>query len=545
MRGNMGTIMRLNRRGIAIGGLALALVVAASVVALKTTRSDWLAKAGGEEVRAEDFRREYIEYLLATGLQDAPQHRMAMLQDMIGARLLIKEAKVDGIESTEAYQDRRALVARKLQIDAYIQQALLDTLRVTESEVREAFVRSQTQVWARHLYARTREEADALRARLRRGESFDALALEVFQDTLLRNSGGRLPPFTFDEMDVAFEDAAFTLPIGEDSEPVQTAQGYSILRVEDRFTKPLITEQEFIEKRPQFETYVGRRKAEAARRDHVQQIASANTVALLDPGAERLLDQITGRSIELGGTAEALQDSDPLLRYGDTEWSVGDFRERARIASARQRGQVTSRGSLEAFAQGLVVNDRLAARAAALGLADSVPVQEALARAMDEYILEQAGAALDATVTVPEDSVRAYYASAPPTEFLLPEAVEVAVQTYGLATEALSQANTAAFVNSRFDYYTRRELGVWGDTVFAAVQGAILGPVESEGAWAVIAVGQRREARSQTFDESREQIHAMLRTQAIHQNRRSAYEDLATEYQIRIDEDRLMRLPLN
>ena len=69
----------------------------------------------------------------------------------------------------------------------------------------------------------TRAQTDSLH-RLLEGESFQALAGEVFNDPELQASGGLLPPFTFDEMDPDFEDAAFTLLIGEISEPVRTPQ---------------------------------------------------------------------------------------------------------------------------------------------------------------------------------------------------------------------------------------------------------------------------------------------------------------------------------
>ena len=43
--------------------------------------------------------------------------------------------------------------------------------------------------------------------------------------------------FTTDELDIAFENQAFSMAIG-DIFPIQTAQGFSIIKLTDRVTRP-------------------------------------------------------------------------------------------------------------------------------------------------------------------------------------------------------------------------------------------------------------------------------------------------------------------
>ncbi len=217
--------------------MLVATAIAGVYVLVPAEGGNILAEAAGETITEEAFRQEYRQYLLTSGVPDRPALRLAFLSDMIGARLQITEAVQEGIRRTSGYQDRQEVVARKLLVDAFVQRTVLDTLRVAETNVREMFVRAQSEVTARHLIARTKAEADTLRARLGRGETFKFLAQEVFKDSVLKANGGLLPAFTFDEMDAAFEDAAFSLPLGMVSDPVRTAQGFSIIRVEDRFTK--------------------------------------------------------------------------------------------------------------------------------------------------------------------------------------------------------------------------------------------------------------------------------------------------------------------
>lgn len=80
--------------------------------------------------------------------------------------------------------------------------------------------------------ARTR--AEALRSRLAGGGDFAALAKAESDDTGSAQNGGLLGIVNRGGTAAAFEDAAFSLPVGELSKVVRTEYGFHILRVEQR-----------------------------------------------------------------------------------------------------------------------------------------------------------------------------------------------------------------------------------------------------------------------------------------------------------------------
>jgi len=91
--------------------------------------------------------------------------------------------------------------------------------------------REENQVHARHILVATVEDAIALRLRLDKGESWDALAKEASLDTSNMDNGGDLGWFGPGEMVAEFQEAAYSLKPGEISGPVQTAFGWHLINL--------------------------------------------------------------------------------------------------------------------------------------------------------------------------------------------------------------------------------------------------------------------------------------------------------------------------
>ena len=563
----MKRIRSYRNPAILVGLLTMFLFGAGWVVASQPDpQHPVLARAGGVAVTTDAFRARYVDYLLSAGVQDEPALRRRFLNDLLGSRLLIEEAREDGIEREQVYQERKQQIRRKLLVETYAHRVLFDALTVREDEVQALFVRANTQLKARHLYARTREEADALYARLQAGESFEALAREVFADPQLAENGGSLGTFSFDEMDAAFEDAAFALEVGAISEPVQTTQGYSIIQLEDRFTKPILTEMEYAKKRANLRAYVLRRKRQQARQAHVRALAEESNITFEEEALMALLGQITGTGMIESEEAFRRLLGEPFLRFGPPQarrlWTVEAFRERAQWTSDQQRAQVRTREDLIDFARGLVVREVMMERVRQRGLADTPAFVQALKEAMDEYILDRIRERLNAEVTVPEDSVRAYFETAPDGAFVHPE--QVRVGEILLATKAEAEQIKAQLSHTAFETLARthsirpdarqtqgdlgflddKQLGPLASVIFDAAEGAVLGPFEAQGNYALLKVGERRTARPMPFDEARSQIAAMLRYRYTRAHRRAVYDELHMRYTIDVDTDLLYSMPL-
>jgi peptidyl-prolyl cis-trans isomerase C len=85
-----------------------------------------------------------------------------------------------------------------------------------------------SQVRASHILVDDQERAIQLSKQIKEGGSFFDFAKQYSKCPSGRN-GGDLGMFGRGQMVKAFEDAAFGLPIGEYSEPIQTQFGYHLI----------------------------------------------------------------------------------------------------------------------------------------------------------------------------------------------------------------------------------------------------------------------------------------------------------------------------
>jgi parvulin-like peptidyl-prolyl isomerase len=122
----------------------------------------------------------------------------------------------------------------------------------------------------------TEEEALAkaqdIRKKLADGGDFDAIAKAESDDVGSGSKGGDLGSFGHGRMVPAFETVAFSIPIGQLSEPVKSQFGYHIIKVESRQEKTYAEVRADIEKKLQPET--AKKEVDALR---------AATPVVLDP----------------------------------------------------------------------------------------------------------------------------------------------------------------------------------------------------------------------------------------------------------------------
>lgn len=166
------------------------------------------------------------------------------LQLFINYKLKVREAENMGLDTLEEFR-REFEVFREDLIKPYL---IKNSLQ--QGELMKAYNRMSEVVKASHILLQfpnnaSREDtiavfrmAQKLKAEAEAGADFNELALEHSEDPSAKDNKGSLGYFTALQMVHQFEDAAFSLQIGEISDPILTNFGYHIIKLEDRKPNP-------------------------------------------------------------------------------------------------------------------------------------------------------------------------------------------------------------------------------------------------------------------------------------------------------------------
>ncbi|MFP7299392.1 peptidylprolyl isomerase [Neobacillus niacini] len=113
-------------------------------------------------------------------------------------------------------------------------------INITDEELKTYFDENKDslgeaeQVKASHILVEDEATAKEVKQKLAEGADFGELAKEYSTDEGSKENGGELGFFPKGTMVTEFEDAAFSLPKGEISDPVKSDYGYHIIKVEEK-----------------------------------------------------------------------------------------------------------------------------------------------------------------------------------------------------------------------------------------------------------------------------------------------------------------------
>jgi foldase protein PrsA len=118
-----------------------------------------------------------------------------------------------------------------------VKEAVDKEITITPAQIADFYNKNKSlfatpaQVHARHILVKTKAQAEAIEAQLRKGADFAALAKQYSIDPGSKDKGGDLGWFTQTQMVKPFADVAFSLGVGQISQPVQTPFGWHIIQV--------------------------------------------------------------------------------------------------------------------------------------------------------------------------------------------------------------------------------------------------------------------------------------------------------------------------
>jgi parvulin-like peptidyl-prolyl isomerase len=142
-------------------------------------------------------------------------------------------------------------IAKDVKIENYLKGYFADKIPVSEEDIQIIYARDKTAT-VRHILLSTQNKTDqekqeihkkmeGILSRAKSGEDFAELAKTYTEDPGSKDNGGLYENFGRGQTVPPFEEASFSVPIGEISDIVETSFGYHIIKVIDRKkeTRPL------------------------------------------------------------------------------------------------------------------------------------------------------------------------------------------------------------------------------------------------------------------------------------------------------------------
>lgn len=271
--------------------LAVIVAVAALGCATAGTRGAVLVTVNGERLYDSDLQERLNLFKFASGGQfDPAKERDNVLRSMVEEALLVQEATRRKIRpdrealgkwreqvqqvllaqagaaaagqggQTAPAEPPTAATLKQEMAKASVTQRSIDRLTMQRATIEELFetvaegaapsdadLRAHydanpaefEQVRASHILVASEDEARRIAAEARADPArFPELARRHSTDTASKERGGDLGAFGRGQMVPQFEEAAFSLPVGQISEPVQSQFGWHVIRVEERARTP-------------------------------------------------------------------------------------------------------------------------------------------------------------------------------------------------------------------------------------------------------------------------------------------------------------------
>lgn len=231
-----------------------ALVIFLLSPGLRAEEQGVLARIGNKKITTADLNKiiGYYEQEQQKVIEKNPQLKETILWQIVQSTVISKIAKDKGFDKRPDIKGQQEMLLNNFLATQYLQKVIIDKVAVSEAKAQSYYkehsdvFKTPEMIRARHILIKTdpsaseedkkklKAKAEKVVEKLKKGEDFAKLALEVSDDPGTKAKGGDLDFFPKGTMIPAFEEAAFALKPGEMSGLVETEYGYHIIKVEEK-----------------------------------------------------------------------------------------------------------------------------------------------------------------------------------------------------------------------------------------------------------------------------------------------------------------------
>ena len=222
----------------------LSIILLVVIVACSSKKKQIVAEIGDEKIYMEDYEKQYLKTVnnLDTAKNSNMEKRKEFLDLLVKFRLKVKDARERDLLKSEDIQSDL-----KQYQENFLTSFLMDK-EIVEPKIKSLYDMKEYEVRASHILINLPQQSfspeDSIKAyqkaaevinRLKNGEDFSKVAMEMSDDQSAKQNGGDLYYFTAGMTVPEFEEAIYKMKVGDyTKEPIRTMFGLHIVKLADK-----------------------------------------------------------------------------------------------------------------------------------------------------------------------------------------------------------------------------------------------------------------------------------------------------------------------
>jgi parvulin-like peptidyl-prolyl isomerase len=525
---------------------------------------DTLAIIGSKIITVSDFTSSYKDRLMKLGLTDNGDTRIKYLMNLVDDEIIISKAKKTGLDKTKTSQTEYNRIRTQELLNAFSSKHIEPNINISEKDILDLYLKMNTAIKVRHLFADSKEKADSLYSELMKGITFDELAKGVFKDPKLRDNGGELGYISFDEMDPDFENTAYSLRPGEISKPVKTVEGYSIIKVEDIKQNPFDTENEVAKAHDRLKAFAKKRAYEEAAKQYTRSERVFLDLKFNKPITTKLFNSIQDDTLQTDpekmSTSLKNDIGKTVVSTRTGKWDLKSVIAEMSSTTLPQRKWIRTEENLEDYIAGLIIRKYTIQKAIKEKVDDSPSFRKNVDFNFGTYLMNQEENKLRGAIKISPDSIRIYYEenkdrfkteTAMRLSSILVDNDQLAdsiknLLEKGARFEDLARQYSLQILTGEnggdMGYFRKADLGELGEQTFKLKAGEWYGPVIHEGKYVLLKCTDIKKPGTKTLPEVSKDIEQNLTTINWFTVRKNYTESLKKEILVRLFPEKLNTL---
>jgi parvulin-like peptidyl-prolyl isomerase len=542
-------VASIERGGIMSRKILFVGIISLFILSCAKEEEKVVARVGNKVITVKEFKKKFSP---RTGV-NVDSLKRATIDKMIDDKLLVIDAINEGMYKN--IRNRLDNLRNRLIVTDLYNTVVTKRVKVPVWKVKDYWYKLDTEVKARHILLNAKDEAERVYEETKQAKDFAALARLRSQDRRTSNKGGDLGWVKWGTMVPEFQEVAFSLKKGEISEPVRTAYGYHIIKVEDikKVERP-----SFDKEKVQIESKLRGQEESMLANKYLEHLKALAKIRYNEEVIKKLAKETPTSAQRMPNLPSCTpEEREEIVASSavEGELTVGELLDKAR-GDPRRAGSFADPQSIKEFiANDLVYNVMLSLEASRYGL-DKLPnVLERLRESEENFLLtEYRRIKIQGGVSITDDELKDYYnehkekyvqkAKAKAriiTAKTEKEAADIKKRIIrGADFEKLAKELSTHRSKTRggdLGWFTKESRPVLGEAAFDLRKGEISPPFVFEDGYAIIKLEDKQPQEIANFKEVEVRVNRDLSQEKQNEIERNILNQLRKDIRYEINED--------